>query len=71
MLEYPKSDTPNFDKELLNSSLSITENVDGLTFAVHQPILIYKPNPGLSIFPTLKIAKYKLLKSPVQMSQFL
>ena len=40
MLEYHKSDTPNFDKELLKSSLSITENVDGLIFAVHQPILI-------------------------------
>ena len=55
------------EKELLKSSLSITENLDDLTFAVHQPILIYKPNPGLSIFPTLKISKYKLLKSPVQM----
>lgn len=59
------------EKELLKSSLSITENLDGLTFAVHQPILIYKPNPGLSIFPTLKISKYKHLKSPVQMPQFL
>lgn len=59
------------EKELLKSSLSITENLDGLTFAVHQPILIYKPNSGLSIFPTLKISKYKLLKSPVQMPQFL
>ena len=59
------------EKELLKSSLSITENLDGLTFAVHQPILIYKPNPGLSIFPTLKISKYKLLKSPVQMPEFL
>ena len=71
MLEYHKSDTPNFDKELLKSSVSITENLDGLTLAVHQPTLIYKPNPGLSIFPTLKISKYKLLKSPVQMPQFL
>ena len=71
MLEYHKSDTPNFDKELLKSSLSITENVDGLIFAFDQPILIYKSKPALSIFPTLKISKYKLLKSPVQMSQFL
>ena len=63
MLECDKSNTPNFVKELLKSSLGIAQKLDTLNFAIHQ-ISTYKPNPGLSIFLNLMTPKHKLVKSP-------